>query len=287
MNPLELLSYACPVALAALGETANQKSGVLNVGIEGTMLSGAYAALVATTSTGQPLVGLAAGLATGVVVSVFQSFFTLKLRADQIVVGTAINLLAVGVTSTLFRRAYGTSPDLISLPNMPRVGGVDFVMVATLLLMIGFWFGFKRTNLGLILRACGERPQAIEVMGFPVLKIRFAASLVGGALAGLGGAYLTTGVAQSFIENGTAGRGFVALAMVTFGRWQPIRVVGACLLVGLLEILQFKAQALGLNVPPQLLLSIPYLGTLLVLVAFGKGIPAPFSLGQAYKKVGE
>lgn len=273
--------FAIPIALAALGEVVSQRSGVLNIGLEGTMLGAAFAAAYVTLHTGNPWFGLLAGILVGLVASLIQSWFVLMRRADQVVVGTAVNLLALGVTGSLFRRAFGESGQLLSVPTLPKFDGWDAVMIATPILAIATAWALQRTGWGLLTRASGEYPKAVEAEGFSVRRVRLGAMAMGGALAGAAGAYLSIGIVGSFAENMTQGRGFMAIALVTFGRWHPVAALAAAMLIGGLEWLQFKLQAQGGGlVPFQLLLALPYLVALLVLVVGAKGTRGPAALGQ-------
>jgi general nucleoside transport system permease protein len=200
------------------------------------------------------------------------------------VVGTAINLLAMGLTATLFRAQFGQSGQLVSVPKLPSWHGIDGAMALLLLAIPFVWFLLSRTAWGLAVRAAGEYPKAAEAAGFSVHRLRFSALLVGGILGGLGGAYLSVGIAGSFAENMTAGRGFVAIAMVTFGRWRPAWVFAAALLIGMAESMQYRFQTLGWKVPFQLMIALPYILALLVLVIVGKGTVAPKALGQSYRR---
>lgn len=280
-----LLRYAAPVGIAALGETVGQRAGVLNIGLEGMMITSAYVAVVVTQSTGSCWLGLLAGVVSAVALALLQALFTIKLAADQVVVGTAINLFGLGLTSTLYRLRFGSSGQLLSVPKFPRFGdGLDLVLIGWLLVVgVVTWMLF-RSNWGLVVRATGEYPPATVASGFSPAKLRLQAVLIGGVLAGVAGAYLSLGIAGSFAENMTAGRGFVALAMVTFGRWKPIWVLGASLLIGYADTLQYELQAKGIALPPQALLAFPYLLALVVLVVIGKGTAVPGSLGQPYEK---
>lgn len=281
---LQIWQFAIPVALAAIGESIGQRSGVLDIGLEGKMLAAAFAATAVSSRTGSPWLGLLAGLIVGLLMSIVQSVFVIKLAADQVVVGAAMNLLALGATGTLFRNMFGQSGQLVSLPSIPRIGGIDAVMVLTVLLAPTLWFAIKKTGWGLVVRAAGEYPKAAEAEGFAVTRLRFGASFVAAALGGLAGAYLSLGLAGSFAENMTAGRGFVAIALVTFGRWNPIWILLAAFLMGYLDLLQFKFQAQGVAVPFQLLLALPYVVALVVLILAGKGTLAPAALGQPLKR---
>lgn len=281
---LAVLMYATPLALAALGETVVQKAGVIHIGIEGTMLAGAFFAMLATLATGSPWVGLGVGVLVGVTLALLSGAFALTLTVDQVVVGTAVNLLALGLTRTLFAMRFGASGELLSVPKVPSWQGLDAVMVVAVLLAVATHGVLFRTSWGLALRAAGEYPQAAEAAGFSVLRLRFVALVFGGAMAGLGGAYLSLGIAGSFADNMTAGRGFLAIAMVTFGRWKPVPVLGACLLLGWLDGLQFTFQAKGVQLPFQLFLALPYVAALLVLAGMGRGAHAPAALAIPFRR---
>lgn len=282
---LSILPYCAPVAFAALGETVGQRAGVINIGLEGMMLLGAYLALLGATLF--PGAALAAGflLAAGgvTVVALFSGWFTVRLAADQVVVGTALNLAILGVTGTLFRAQYGKSGALLSVPRLPNWHGLDLVVILLLVAIPAVWLLLNRTAWGLAVRAVGERELAIESIGRSVVRLRLSALALGGFFAGLAGAYLVLGTTGTFVENMTSGRGFVAIALVTFGRWNPWLVCGGALLIGYLEKLQFQLQAAGSGVPYQLLIAMPYIVALLVLIVAGKGTAAPAALGRPYK----
>ncbi|HLK15762.1 MAG TPA: ABC transporter permease [Fimbriimonadaceae bacterium] len=270
---LAILPYAAPVAYAALGETIGERSGVINIGLEGTMLFAAYGGLVGVSHFHGPypvLVGLLLGCLFGVIVAVGSGFLTVLLKADQVVVGTAINLLALGVTGTLFRVEYGHSGKLLSVPTLSRISGIDWVVAGLVVAVPAVWLLLHRTRWGLAVRSTGEYPRAAEAAGYSVPRLRLQAAALGGALAGLGGSYLVLGTAGGFTENMTNGRGFVAIALVTFGRMNPWLVFGAALLIGYLDALQLELQAKGTAVPREVLISLPYLVALIVLVGVGK-----------------
>lgn len=282
-----LLVVSTPLILAALGESIGQRSGVLNIGLEGTMLFGAFFGFLVGARTGNVALGFGLSVGIGVVISLISGYFTVKLGADQVVVGTAINFLALGVTGLGFRRIYGQSGQLLSSPDLPKFFGIDPVCLLAFLLIPAVWFILMRTKWGLAVRACGEYPKAVESSGFSVTKIRLSALVIGGALAGLGGAHLSLGVAGTFAEGMTAGRGFLAIALVTFGRWQPIYVALAALLLGYTQSLQYSLQGkpiFGVQVPSQLWLALPYVLALLVLVFVGSGTVTPKALGRPYEK---
>lgn len=284
MNWLPLLIFCVPVALAALGETIAQKSGVINIGLEGTMLMAAFIGMLTTFTTHSVALGLVAGSLAGMLTTLAFGFFVVRLAADQVVVGTAVNLLAMGVTGTLYRARFGQSGQLISLPKLPILAGIDPVTMLCFGLAPGVAWLLNRTAWGLAVRAAGEYPKSAEAAGFSVRRLRMSALALAGLLGGLGGAYLSLGVANSFSENMTTGRGFVAIAIVTFGRWRPAWVLAAAILIGLIDSLQYRFQALGIHVPFQLMLAMPYLVSLAVLVLVGKGTRAPGALGQPYQE---
>lgn len=279
-----LLAYSTPVALAAVGEVVVEKTGVLNIGLEGTMLCGAFFAMLATHLTGSPWLGVLAGVGVGVLVSAISSWFMIQWSADQVVVGTAINLLALGITGSLFRASFSESGQLVSVARIPNWNGLDFVIGFMLVSVAATWFIMRRTRWGLAARATGEMPIAAEAAGFSVARLRTSALLYGGAFAGLAGAYLAVGIAGSFAENMTAGRGFVAIAMVTFGRWNPFLVLAAAMLVGYADSLQFALQARNLDIAYQFFVALPYIVALAVLVLSGRGALAPRALGVAYRR---
>jgi simple sugar transport system permease protein len=282
---ITVLHFATPVAFAAIGEAVGQRSGVINIGLEGMMLVAAYFAMLASLGSGSPWIGLVAGVGAAVVLGVVQSFFTLKLAADQIVVGTAVNLFALGLTDTLFRAKFGRTPSLISVPTLPKLyGDLDVAVLALLAVTAFFAWMLARTKRGLVVRAAGEYPETVDAAGFSALKTRFWSLVAGAVLAGFGGAYLAVGVTGSFASGMSGGRGFVAIALVTFGRWRPAWVLAAALLVGYSESIQYTLQVRNLSVPGELLQSLPYLVALAVLVLVGKGTAMPAMLAVPYRR---
>jgi ABC-type uncharacterized transport system permease subunit len=279
-----LLVFTAPIAIASIGETIGQKSGVINIGIEGMMLSGAFFGMLVSLQTGNPWLGVLAGTATGLLLALLASWFAISLATDQVVVGTAINLLALGVTSTLFRSRFGSSGQLLTVPKLPTLAGIDAVILLMLVCIPLAWLLLNRTALGLALKAAGEYPKAVEAAGYSVAVLRTFGLTVSGAFAGLAGAYLSLGIAGSVAENMSAGRGFVAIALVTFGRWHPILVFAAALLVGYAETLQFALQAKSIGIPYQFFVALPYIVALVVLVISGKGTMAPRALAIPYRR---
>ena len=284
IDPVLLLQFGAPVAIAAVGETVCQKSGVINIGIEGQMLAGAFFGLLTDHLTSNPWLGVIGAVVAAVLMALLFAVFTVPLGADQVVVGTAINLLALGVTGTLFRAEFGQSGTLGTVPLLPSRYGLDAISLFGLLGVAAIWFAFKRTKWGLAVRAAGEYPNAVEAAGINVYALRTQAVAIGGLFAGLGGAYLTLVYTGAFAENMTQGRGFIAIAMVTFGRWQPWRVLAFSLLVGAIGALQFWFQAENSHLPYQLFIAMPYVASLLVLVLLGKGARAPASLAREFRR---
>ena len=288
------IRVSTPLLLAALGETLAERGGVINIGIEGAMLAGALGGAVGAAHGGLAF-GLFVALAMGMAVAALFAAVSLGAGADQIITGTAVSLAAVGLTGVLNRRIFGPGGTGLSLPtfpdvpipglsSLPVVGHGLFTQplvtyVAWLLVPVTWWFLF-RTRAGLILRATGESDTAARAAGVPVLRVQTLAVLAGGALAGVGGGSLVLAQVGTFAEEMTAGRGFIAIAIVVLGRWHPLWVFAAALLFGGATALQFVFQAMGLSVPYQLFLMLPYV---LALVALTGGLGrarAPAGLGK-------
>ncbi|MEX2242408.1 MAG: ABC transporter permease [Fimbriimonadaceae bacterium] len=285
MLAIAVLHFAAPVAFAAVGEAVAQRSGVINIGLEGVMLVACYFAMLGSATTGSPWLGMLFGVLAALALGVVQSFFTLRLAADQIVVGTAVNLFALGLTDTLFRARFGQTGSLISVERVPKLfGDLDVVLLLLLACAAYFAWFLAKTKRGLVVRAAGEYPDAVEAAGFSAISARFWCTIVGAALAGLGGAYLAVGVTGSFASGMTMGRGFLAIAIVTFGRWRPAWVLAAALLVGYSESVQYTLQARDLQVPGELLQALPHLVALGVLVLVGRGTAMPAMLAVPYRR---
>ncbi len=281
---VSILRYAAPIGFSAVGETAGQRAGIINIGLEGAMLASAFAAMRVSLSTGSPWLGLVAGAAAGVVLALISGLLTIHLAQDQVVVGTGLNLLSFGLCGMFFERSSGATGQLLSLPALPKAfWGLDWALVALVLAACLTGFALFRTDWGLRVRASGEYPASLEAAGYSVSRTRFEASGLAGLLAGLGGAYYAIGVAGSFAPDMISGRGFMAIAMVTFARWKPIWGLVAACLVGYFESLQYQLQMTHQEIPKSLLIALPYAATLLVLVFSGKGAKAPAALGEPYK----
>ena len=285
---------ATPLLLAATGETVAERAGVINLGLEGVMLAGALAATLGASAAG-PWTGIAAGVVAGMALAAVFAAVAIAARADQIIAGTAISLGAVGLTGTIYRQAFGTGgvglalPTLGALPvpglsRVPLLGPALFdqpapTYLALLALPLVWWVLF-RTRLGLALRATGEGAALARAAGVRTRLVRAGATIVGGGFGGLAGATLVLAQVGTFAERMTAGRGYVAIAIVVLGRWHPAGVLVASLLFGGATALQYVFQSLGLAVPYQLFLMLPYALTLLALVGAVGRVRAPADLGR-------
>ena len=285
---------ATPLALAALGELVVERSGVINISLEGVVLFGAFGALAGATHGGV-VGGFAAGVFCGILTAAVFAVFAVGLRSDQIITGTAVTLLAFGATGTLYRAFYGAHGAALSIPTIgpvaipllsrvPVVGPGAFdqpivTYVVYLLIPFLWWWMFRRAA-GLSLRAVGESPAAARAAGVGVGRYRSLAILFGGAAGGLAGATLVLAQAGTFAEGMSAGRGFVAIAIVVLGRWHPIGIAVASLVFGAASALQFLVQSLGLGIPYQLALALPYVLTLAGLAGVAGRVGAPASLAR-------
>jgi ABC-type uncharacterized transport system permease subunit len=273
---LTVITAATPLLLAALGELVVERSGVLNLGVEGMMVMGAVSGFAVAVTTGSPALGILAGLAAGVAVSLVFGFVTLTLVANQVASGLALTLFGLGLSGLMGESFVGTPglklpalniPGLTDLPFVGRIlFGQDALVYLSFALVIGVsWFLF-RTRAGLILRSVGDNHVSAHALGYPVIRVRYLAVMFGGACAGLGGAYLSVVYTPLWVENMTAGRGWIALALVVFSSWLPGRLAIGAYLFGAVSILNLHAQALGIGVPSQFLTMLPYLATIVVLV---------------------
>lgn len=280
MNPLDVLRYTMPVLLAAQGEGVGQITGALNIGLEGQMLVAAYFSMDVTRRTHNPFLGLIAGVAAALISAALSGFLSLKLNRDPVVVGTVLNLGAVGLTGFLFQQTFGNGGALVSVEKLPLIGKVDPLMIVMLVSPIFLTFLINRTRWGLAAKAVGHYPKAAEVAGIGAIRIRATGLAVSGFYAGLAGTSLTLVLTGSFNENMTAGRGFMALALVTFGNWKHWGILWAALLVGVAEALQFYFQSSRIALPHQLFVALPYLLSFAVLLISGRGATAPKDLGR-------
>ena len=294
------IRLSTPLILAALGGLYSERSGVINIALEGMMLAGAFTAAAVTVFTQSPWVGVLAALAAGILVAALHGLATINYRADQVVSGTAINILFLGVPALLsgaFFDSTGATPQLPRdqvLPEVPVFNAENWPALASifnqkplvylaLLLVPVTAYVLYRTRFGLRLRAVGENPEAADTAGVSVIKMRYAGVLISGALAALGGAYLSIGQNSLFTRNMTAGRGFIALAALIFGKWDPLGALLACLLFGFAEAVAIRMQG-TVKIPNQFIQMIPYLLTMIVLAGLIRRATPPRSLGVAYVK---
>jgi general nucleoside transport system permease protein len=258
---LTIMTAATPLLLAALGEVVVERSGVLNLGVEGMMVMGAVCGFGAAALTGSPLLGVLAAIAAGIVMSFLFAVLTLTLLSNQVATGLALTLLGLGL-SGLIGESFVGQPG-IKLPSLARI---DPLIPVSLILTAGVAYVLFRTKTGLIIRAVGNSHTSAHALGFNVVAVRYLCVLFGGACAGLAGGYLSLVYTPQWVENMTAGRGWIALALVVFASWRPWRTVIGAYLFGAISILAFTVQTFGWGIPSQFLNSLPYLVTILALV---------------------
>ena len=275
------LAAATPLIFAGLGELVAERTGVINLGVEGMMLVGAIAGFAAAAETGYgAAIGLPAGAVAGAATALIFAFFALSLAANQAACGLALTIFGVGLSAFVGQSyiAYnlpGLKPIAIPLlSKIPVLGPILFVQDAVVYLSIiafaGVAWTLSRTRLGLLLKAIGESPEAAHAIGYPVILIRFGAVAFGGAMAGIAGAYLSTVYTPLWVQNMSAGRGWIAVALVVFATWKPTRLLLGAYLFGVVTILQFHAQGLGIMLPVQFLAALPYVATIVVLVIISR-----------------
>lgn len=292
------IRLATPLVLAALGGLFSERSGVINIALEGKMLAGAFTAAAVTyaadTKLGMgnasPWIGLLGGLMAGLFIAVIYAVTCIKFKADQVVSGAAINILMIGIPGFLsgaFFLSSGSTPQIPKdhlLPQSPIIIAITiFVLVAVI------WYVVYKTPFGLRLRSVGEKPEAADAAGVSVSRLRYSGVLLAGILAGLGGAYLSIGQSSLFTRNMTAGRGFIALAALIFGKWRPVQTMLACLLFGFTEAVSIQMQGAvklpsGEDIPVQFIQMVPYVLTIIVLAGFIGSSRPPRALGVPYQK---
>jgi ABC-type uncharacterized transport system permease subunit len=294
---LTIITAATPLLFAALGEMITEKSGILNLGVEGMMIMGAIIGFLAVHLSGSVTVAILASILAGAFMATIFALFVLKFHASQVPTGLALTIFGVGLSALVGQSMVGIAYDgipNISIPllsKIPVLGALlfehDFLVYLSIAMVVAIHYFLTKTRAGLILRAVGDSHDAAHAMGYSVVKIRFMAILFGGAMAGLGGAYLSLAYSPLWVEKMTAGRGWIALALVVFACWRPGRVLLGAYLFGGISILQLHAQALGIGIPSQVMSMLPYLATILVLVIISRDISkiklnAPASLGRAF-----
>ena len=290
------IRLATPLVLAALGGLFSERSGVINIALEGKMLAGAFTAAAVTYAADarfgmgsvSPWIGLLAGMIAGLFIALIYAVSCIKFKADQVVSGAAINILMLGIPGFLSGALFlssGSTPQIPKdhlLPQSPW-----FIAVVIALLVVGIWYVVYKTPFGLRLRSVGENPEAADAAGVSVSRIRYSGVLLAGILAGLGGAYLSIGQSSLFTRNMTVGRGFIALAALIFGKWRPVPTLLACLLFGFTEALSIQMQGvkpLGKDIPVQFIQMVPYVLTIVVLAGFIGSSRPPRALGIPYQK---
>lgn len=285
---LSALRLATPLIFAALGGLFSERSGVINIALEGLMLAGAFTAAVMTFQLNNPYLGFLCGIIAGGVLAVVYAIACIKFEADQVVAGMAINFLMFGLPALISGSIYdstGSTPQIDKAYHLPEY----FAPVLALLAVPVCWYVLYKTPFGLRLRATGENPAAADAAGINVLKLRYIGVIISGLLAAAGGAYLSIGQSSLFTRNMTAGRGFIALAALILAKWKPVPVLFACLFFGFMEALTFQIQGViklpsGEDIPVQFIQIIPYVLTIIVLAGFIGLSRAPKALGVPYSK---
>ena len=288
-----------PVLYATLGEVMSERAGVMNLGLEGIMLVGAYAGFAVTKSTGDPWLGLLAAFGAGVLITLIHAFLSITMMCNQVVSGLAMVLAGYGLSALMGRKAIGQTITGLAPMNIPLLSQIPFIgpiffqhnamVYLSYVLTVALCLFIYYTRPGLCMRAAGENPRAADAMGLSVTRIRYFYCLFGGGLAGLGGGYLSVVYAQMWIEGMTAGRGWIAVALVIFGLWNPARAALGAYLFGGVEALQLRMQAMGSTVSVSLLLTLPYIMTIVVLTAVsirskGKLLGAPAALSIPFRR---
>ena len=290
---------ATPLIFLALAELYSQRSGLVHIGLEGLASIGSLVGFLVSLITGSPLLGMAAGAAAGILVNMIYAYSTITLCAEQIVYGMAINIFAPALAAFIYRVYFGAGSELVQVALMETVaipGLKDIPFLGPLLfdqtpmvylayaLVIFTAIYFNKTKSGLNFKAVGEHPKAAATLGINVIGVRYAASVICGALAGMGGAYLTTCYTTTYVDGNVAGRGFIALAAVIFGRWSAGGVLLACLFFGFCDALQIRLQVGSFGVPYQFFQMIPYLATVVVLGIIGMRKAGPKASGKPYRR---
>jgi simple sugar transport system permease protein len=289
------IRLATPLIYAALGGLFSERSGVINIALEGLMLAGAFTAAVATYQLHNPFLGLLCGMAAGGALALVYAISVIKFQADQVVAGMAINFLMVGLPALISGAIYdsqGSTPQIAKAEQLPNYfNDLSIASIIVFILVPVVWYVLYKTPFGLRLRATGENPEAADAAGVNVLNLRYVAVIISGVLAGAGGAYLSTGQSSLFTRNMTAGRGYIALAALILSKWRPWQALIACLFFGFTEALTITVQGAswakmpsGEDIPIQFIQMIPYVLTIIVLAGFIGLSRAPKALGIPYRK---
>src|ERR1700704_696678 len=281
------IRLSTPLILAALGGLFSERSGVINIALEGMMLAGAFTAAAVTYAVSNPYLGLLAGMMAGMLIAAIHALACIRYKADQVVTGTAINILMIGLPAFLSGAFFLSSG---STPQIPKEHLIPWTPIVIAVLMVPLtWYVLYKTPFGLRLRSVGENPEAADAAGVPVARMRYAGVLLSGVLAGIGGAYLSIGQSSLFTRNMTSGRGFIALAALIFGKWRPVQTLLACLLFGFTEAVTIQMQGVvklpsGEDIPVQFVQMVPYVLTIVVLAGFIGHSRPPHALGVPYQK---
>jgi general nucleoside transport system permease protein len=270
-----------PLLLAAIGGLYSERAGIINIALEGLMLAGAFAAAAITYYTGNPWIGLLAGMTAGILLASIHALACIHFKADQVIAGMSINILLLGIPALISGALFASTGSTPQLPKEQLIPIVPIVIAFGIVPIT--WYVLNRTRFGLRLRAVGENPEAADVAGINVQKVRFIAVIISGAMAAIGGAYLSIGQSSLFTRNMVAGRGFIALAALIFGKWRPVQTMFACLLFGVAESISIQLQG-NRTIPVQFIQIIPYILTIVVLAGFIGNAKAPRALGTPYDK---
>ncbi len=282
---LSVIRTSTPILFVALGLLIMQSSGIINMGAEGMMLLGSFVGVIGTYWTGNAWLGVLCAMLASGLASLLFGYFALAFQVNQVVLGVAFNILFGGVTTTLSRSVFGLNAAPPKIDGFKEAFlGLPLPVFIAFLLVYAIHLFFYKTRPGLKIRAAGEYPRAVEVVGLSVVKIRLASSLLGGLLIGFGGAFLSLGQLDFFIENMSNGRGYIAMAAVSFGKFTPVGTMLAVLLFGAGEALQFRLQAGNSIIPYQFALMIPYVLTIIALALFIRNASGPAALGKPYKR---
>ncbi|MCU0521901.1 MAG: ABC transporter permease [Anaerolineae bacterium] len=291
------LRISTPLALASMGEVFSERAGIVNLGLEGQILTGAFAAVLASYYTGNPYLGILAGMSAGMLLGLLHALFVVKFRANQIVIGVGMNIFALGLTTIGMQTIWGNRGksdavtglppiDLGILSKIPLIGPIlnqhTIIVYVTLAIALLSWFVLFRTTLGLRLRVVGENPLAADTVGIKINPLKYGAVAIGGALSGLAGSYISLSDLSLFSRGMSAGRGFIALAATILGNWNPLGALGGSMIFGFLGALQIRLQATSF--PTQFIQMIPYALVILIVAGFVRRVRAPGAVGEIYER---
>ena len=291
------LRISTPLALSSIGEVFSERAGIVNLGLEGQILTGAFAAVLGSYLTGSPYVGMVAGVGAGALLGLLHALFVVKFRANQIVIGVGMNIFALGLTTIGLQTIWGNRGKSDAVTGLPQIsmGFLDSIpvigpvlnhhtIIVYLMLAIAAlsWFAIFRTTLGLRLRVVGENPKAADSVGIKITPIKYWAVAIGGAMSGLAGAYISLSDLSLFSRNMSAGRGFIALAATILGNWNPLGALGGSMIFGFLGALQIRLQAT--DFPTQFIQMIPYVLVILIVAGFVQRVRAPGAVGEIYER---